>query len=100
MFDLVEEPFDLTTGAVELRTEADWIAAIDFRRDVGLATLLHCKLSNPTGDMAAVGKQHCPGMHTKQQFNGKSNVTGLTGAQRPPYRPAIAIDHFARQAAA
>jgi len=42
-------------------------------------------------------------LQTRQWFSGKSNVMGLTGAQREPNRQTIAIDQrmdFSRQAAA
>ena len=35
LFDPVEEPFDLVASAIKLRAEADRIAAISFRGDVG-----------------------------------------------------------------
>src|SRR5262249_31601682 len=103
LFDPVEEPLDLVASAVEIGAEADRIAAIAFRRDVGPRALLHGTLSDPVGVIAPVGKQHWPDFQPRQQFSGKSNVMGLTGAQRRPYRQTIAIDHrldFARQAAA
>ena len=37
VFDLVEKAFDPVAGAVEIRAEADWIAAIAFWRDVAHA---------------------------------------------------------------
>src|SRR5262249_7808998 len=103
LFDPVEEPLDLVASAVEIGAEADRIAAIAFRRDVGPRALLHGTLSDPVGVIAPVGKQHWPDFQPRQQFSGNSNVMGLTGAQRQPYRQTIAIDHrmdFARQAAA
>ena len=58
LFDPVEEPLDLVARAVEVRAEADRFSAIAFRRDVGPRALLHGKLSDPVGVIAAVGKQH------------------------------------------
>ena len=103
LFDSVEEPLDLVASAVEIGTEADRIAAIAFRWNVGPRALLHGKLSDPVGIIATIRKQHRPGFQSRQQFSGESNVMCLAGAQRQPYRQTIAIDHrmnFARQAAA
>src|SRR5579871_6584153 len=103
LFDPVEEPFDVIASAIEVRAKADRIAAVAFWRDIGPRTLLHRKLSDPVGVIATVGKQHLSGFETREQFSGESNVVGLAGAQRQPYRQTIAIDHrvdFARQAAA
>ena len=86
LFDPVEESFDPVASTVEIRAEADRIAAIAFRRDVGPCALLHGKLSDPVGVIASVGKQHCPGFQTRQPFSGKPNVVCLAGAQRQPYR--------------
>ena len=58
MFDPVEEPLDLVASAVEIGAEADRIAAIAFRRDVGPRALLHGKLPDPVRVVATVGKQH------------------------------------------
>ena len=58
LVDPVEEPFDLVASAVEIGAEADRIAAIAFRRDVGPRPLFHGKLSYPVGVIATVGKQH------------------------------------------
>jgi len=38
--------------------EADRIAAVAFRRDVGPSALLHGKLPDPVSVIAAVGKKH------------------------------------------
>jgi hypothetical protein len=35
LFDPVEEPFDLVASAIKVRAEADRIAAIAFRENVG-----------------------------------------------------------------
>ena len=56
--DPVEESFDAVARAIEVRTKADWIAAVAFRRDVGPCSPLHGKLSDPVGVVATVGKQH------------------------------------------
>ena len=58
LFDPVKEPFDPVASAIEVRTEADRIAAIAFRRDVGLRPLFHGKLSFPVGviGQAPVGR--------------------------------------------
>ena len=45
LFDPVEEPFDLVASAIEVRAEADRIAAIAFWRDVSPRPLFHGKLS-------------------------------------------------------
>jgi hypothetical protein len=55
LFDPVKEPFDPVASAVEIRAEADWIAAIAFRRDIRPRALLHGKLSDPVGIVATVG---------------------------------------------
>ena len=47
LFDPVEEPLDLVARAIEIGAEADRIAAIAFRRDVGPRALLNGKLSDP-----------------------------------------------------
>jgi len=56
LFDSVEEPLDPVASAVEIRAEADRIAAVAFRRDVGPRSLLHGKLSDPVGVIATVAK--------------------------------------------
>ena len=58
LFDPVEEPLDLVASAIEIRAEADRIATIAFRRDVGPRALLHGKLPDPVCVIATVGKQH------------------------------------------
>jgi hypothetical protein len=58
LFDPAEEPLDLVASAVEIGAEADRIAAIAFRRDVDPRTLLHGKLSDPVGVIAAVGRRN------------------------------------------
>jgi hypothetical protein len=58
LFDPVEEPLDLVASTIEIGAEADRIAAIAFRRDVGPRALLHGKLSDPVGVITAVGKQY------------------------------------------
>jgi len=58
LFDPVEEPLHPVAGAVEIGAEADRIAAIALRRDVRPRAFLHCKLSDPVGVIATVGKQH------------------------------------------
>jgi hypothetical protein len=58
LFDPVEEPFDLVASAIKVRAEADRIAAIAFRGDVGPRPLFHGQLSYPVGVIATVGKQH------------------------------------------
>ena len=52
LFDPVEEPPDPVASAVEIRAEADRIAAIAFRRDISPCALLHGKLSDPVGVVA------------------------------------------------
>jgi hypothetical protein len=67
VFDLIEEPFNLIAGTVELGTEADRVVAIASRRDVCPRTLLAGKGSNtkvarpracpePAGERAAKGQ--------------------------------------------
>src|SRR6266481_5405145 len=56
LLDPIEESLDPVAGAVEIRAEADRIAAIAFWRDVGPCALLHGKLSDPVGVIATVGK--------------------------------------------
>jgi len=56
LFDSVEEPLDPVASAVEIRAEADRIAAVAFRRDVGPRSLLRGKLSDPVGVIATVAK--------------------------------------------
>jgi len=58
MFDPVEEPLDLVASAIEIGAEADRIAPIPSRRDVGPRALLHGELSDPVRVIAAVGQQH------------------------------------------
>jgi hypothetical protein len=58
LFDPVEEPLDPVASAVEIGAEADRIAAVAFRRDVGPRALLHGKLPDPVRVIATVGKQH------------------------------------------
>jgi len=58
LLDPVEEPFDVVARAIEVWAKADRTAAIAFRRDVGPRALLHCKLPDPIGVVATVGKQH------------------------------------------
>ena len=90
---LLKKSLDPVASTVEIRAEANRIAAIAFRRDVGLLALLHGKPSAQVGVVASVGKQRCPGFQTRQQFFVKSNVVYLAPAQRRPYRQTIAIDH-------
>jgi hypothetical protein len=56
LLDPIEESLDPVAGAVEIRAEADRIAAIAFWRDVGPCALLHGKLSDLR--RSHVGKQH------------------------------------------
>ena len=58
MLDLIEEPFDEIACSIEMRTEADRIFAIAFRRDIGPGAPLDCEFSDPNGVVATVGKQH------------------------------------------
>src|ERR1700742_2306300 len=57
LFNPVEKSLDPVTSAVEIGTEADRIAAIAFRRDVGPRALLHGKRSDPVGVIATGGQQ-------------------------------------------
>jgi hypothetical protein len=54
LFDPVEEPLDLVASAIKIRAEADRIAAIAFRRDIGPRAFFHGKLSDPETRMAIV----------------------------------------------
>lgn len=58
LFDPVEEPLYLVASTVEIGAEADRIAAVAFRRNVGPCAFLHGKLSDPVRIIATVGKRH------------------------------------------
>jgi len=58
LFDPVEEPLDPVASAVEIGAEADRIAAVAFRRDVGHEPFFDGKLPDPVRVIATVGKQH------------------------------------------
>ena len=47
LFDLVEEPFDQVSGAIQIRAKADRIFAISFGRDVSPCSLLARERSDP-----------------------------------------------------
>jgi hypothetical protein len=101
LLDPVEEAIDEIAGSLEVRTEADRLVAIAFRRDVGPCSLVNGKFSDPVGVIATIGKQHRSRLQARQ-FAGKPIVVGLTGRQREPDGQAIGINHrmnFARQPA-
>src|SRR5581483_8709431 len=54
LLDLVEEPFDQIACAIQIRTEADRVFAISFRRNVRPCSLLAGKLPDPVGVVAAI----------------------------------------------
>jgi hypothetical protein len=56
LFDPAEEPLDLIPSAVEIGTEANRIAAIAFRWNVGPRALLHGEFSEPVGVIATIGQ--------------------------------------------
>jgi hypothetical protein len=58
LLDLVEEPLDQVARAVKVRTEADRVFAISFRRNVGPRALLPGKLPDPVGVVCAIREQH------------------------------------------
>jgi hypothetical protein len=89
LLDPIEEPLDPVAGAVEIRAEADRIAAIAFWRDVGPCAFLYGKLSDPVPVVPSVGKQHRSGLETSQKFTSKPIVVGLTRRQRQPNRKAV-----------
>jgi len=47
MLDLVEEPFNQIAGSIEIRAEANRLAAIASRRDIGKCTFARGKGSDP-----------------------------------------------------
>jgi hypothetical protein len=49
LFDPVEEPLDLVARAIEIGAEADRIAAIAFRRDVGRPSRGGARVTNDSG---------------------------------------------------
>jgi putative tryptophan/tyrosine transport system substrate-binding protein len=60
LFDLVEKPLDQVAGTVKKRTEADWVIAIAFGRDIGPKAPLGSEGSNPVGIVPSIRQQHCP----------------------------------------
>ena len=55
VFDLVEEAFDPIAGAIEIRAEANRIAAVAFRWDVRPRAFRGREFSDPVGIVAAIG---------------------------------------------
>jgi len=55
VFDPVEEAFDPIAGVVEVRAEANRIAAVAFWRDVGPGAFHRHEFSDPVGIVAAIG---------------------------------------------
>jgi hypothetical protein len=49
LLDLVEEPFNQVSGAIQIRAKADRVFAISFRPDVSPCSLLAGKLPDPSG---------------------------------------------------
>ena len=68
LFDSVEEPLDLVAGAIEVRAEADRIAAVALRWNVRPGTLLHCKLSDPVGVITTVASNIDPDFRRDSSF--------------------------------
>jgi hypothetical protein len=93
VLDLVEEALDQVPSAVEVRAEADRVAAIAPWWDVGPSALLGGECSNPIRIISSVGQQHCFRLQAREKFAGKPVVMRLTGCQREPDRQAIGIDH-------
>jgi hypothetical protein len=58
VLDLVEEPFDQIPSAIEIRAEANRLAAIAFWRDIGKRALVDGKGSDLVGIIAAICQQH------------------------------------------
>jgi hypothetical protein len=58
LFDHVEESFYPVAAAIEIGAEADRVAAIALRRDVGPCALFRGKLSDPIRIIATISKQH------------------------------------------
>ena len=58
LLDPVEEPLDEVARAVQVRTKADRVLAIAFRRNVGPRTLLVDECPDPISVIAAICKQH------------------------------------------
>jgi hypothetical protein len=60
MLDLIEEPLDQVSGAVQIRAEADQLVAIASWRNIGPIAPLGGKRSNPVGIMTTISERHCP----------------------------------------
>jgi len=62
LFDPVEEPLDLVASTVEIGAEADRIAAVAFRRDVGSASSIDPDLRRESSFPASRTSWASPGL--------------------------------------
>jgi Glycine cleavage system P-protein len=60
LLDLVEEPLDHITSAIEVGAEADRFPAISFWRDVRPRAAPAGERPNPVGVISTISEQHCP----------------------------------------
>jgi hypothetical protein len=58
LLDLVEEPFDQISSAVQIRAEAERVFPIALWRDIRPGSMLADKSSDPVGVIAALSQQY------------------------------------------
>jgi hypothetical protein len=58
VLDLVEEQLDQIAGSIQIWAEANRLAAIAARRNIGECTLPHGKGSDSVGVIATIRQQH------------------------------------------
>lgn len=76
-----------------MRTEADRVFAISFRRDVRPCSLLAGKLPDPVGLVAAIREQHRLGKQCAEQNRTQPVVMRLAGREGEMDRQAIGAHH-------
>ena len=91
LLDLVEEPLDQIAVPVEVRTEADRVLAIAFRRDVCPRALLAGECPNPVRVISSICQQHGSWLQSGQEHRTEPIVMRLTGREAELHRQTIGV---------
>ena len=89
LLDLVEEPFDQITCAIQAGTKADWIFSMSPWRDVCPRAMLADKCPDPVSIISAISQEHCSRLEARQELGGKSVVVSFPSCERESYRQAV-----------
>ena len=100
LLDPIEEPLDMISVAVKIRTEADWITPVPTRRDVRTSSTCTYERSYLGRVKSLIGENNTVAWQPFKQGARRQAVMLLTAGNRDVQWQAVGVDHrmdFGRQ---